>query len=263
MPYRLDLETPASDALDRLVDLGALDVDLVRGHVAAILPDEVSVQTVVDAIGATGVRVSAVRGRDAGSVWILVPRPVQVGRTVIVPAGWPRPVDGLRMIDGEAFGTGLHPTTALCLEILDDEVGDAPPACVLDVGTGSGVLALAALRLGVLCATAIDVDHTAIRAAAVNARLNGLAAHLQLVEGGPESLTGAWPLAFANILAAPLMDMAPALIRRLAHYGTLVLSGIASSVAGEVEQVYRRAGMRPVRREDRHGWAALVLQAGW
>src|SRR6185436_8647169 len=110
-----------------------------------------------------------------------------------------------------AFGTGLHPTTALCLETLQEELEVARPSAVLDVGTGSGVLALAALLLGVPQAHGIDIDDEALRVVAENARVNGLEARLELSRDGPETLSGAWPLVFANVLPAPLMEMAPAL----------------------------------------------------
>ena len=167
------------------------------------------------------------------------------------------------MVDAAAFGTGLHPTTALCLEVLDEEVQIAPPDAVLDVGTGSGVLALAALTLGVPRALAIDIDGEALRVAAENARLNALEERLQLALGGPDAVTGTWPLVLANVLPAPLIEMAPALVRRVGHHGQVVLSGIPSSAEREVEQAYGRLGMRRVRATSRAGWVALVLRASW
>jgi ribosomal protein L11 methyltransferase len=134
---------------------------------------------------------------------------------------------------------------------------------VLDVGVGSGVLALRALRLGVPRALGLDLDAAAVRAAADNARLNGLHDRLQLVRGGPEAVTGAWPLVLANVLAAPLITMAPTLIRRVGHHGHLVLSGIPASVEPDVERAYSRLGMRLVRVRSRSGWVAIELQATW
>ena len=139
----------------------------------------------------------------------------------------------------------------------------APPDAVLDVGTGSGVLALAALWMGVPRALAIDNDDEALRVAAENARINALDDRLQLTRGGPEAVTGMWPLVLANVLAAPLIEMAPALVRRVGHQGQLVLSGIPSSVEQDVDQAYRRLGMRRVRVKSRGAWVALVLQASW
>jgi ribosomal protein L11 methyltransferase len=295
MPYRIDLRGAPDDALDRLVEMGALDVESIDdgGGIAAIMPDRVVPDSVAQALGlrlehalglalggelgagltlGTGdsgsgeMRVTPARGRDDGSVWVLSPRPVQAGRLRIVPADWPPdpPEAGmLRMVDGPAFGTGLHPTTALCLEALDDELTAWRPQSVLDVGTGSGVLALAALCIGVPRVVALDIDAAAVRVAAENARLNGLASRLYLVHGGPEALSGSWPLVLANVLAAPLMEMSFTLARRVGRGGRLVLSGIRSSLAADVEQAYRRVGIKQVRTQARDGWTALTFHASW
>ncbi len=169
----------------------------------------------------------------------------------------------LRLIDASAFGTGLHPTTALCLEAIEEAVQIDRPDALLDVGTGSGVLALGALRLGMPRALGIDVDEEALRVAAENARLNELGDRLWLARGGPEAVAGTWPLVVANILAAPLVEMAPDLVRRVGHHGRLVLSGIPSSAEQDVDRAYRRLGMRRVSVKSRAGWIALVMQASW
>ena len=263
MPYRVDFRHADNDALDRLVELGALDVESSLDGMAALLPDSVTPEQLATALGAKAITVSHAVGRDAGSVWILSPRPISIGRLRIVPAHREHAPDTVRLIDASAFGTGLHPTTALCLEVLQEIVQIAPPDAVLDVGTGSGVLALAALTLGVPRALAIDIDGDALRVAASNARLNGLAERLQLARGGPESIAGTWPLVLANVLAAPLIEMAPALVRRVGHRGQVVLSGIPSSVEPDVDQAYRRLGMHRVNSVSRAGWVALVFRASW
>ena len=252
MPYRIDIEGRQDELLDRLVTLGALDVEqMPDGRIAALLPDSVTPAHLTRALDGHRISILPARGRDANSVWVLNPRPVQIsGRT-------------LRLADDEAFGTGLHPTTALCLEALEAIVPVTSPRTLLDVGTGSGVLALAALMLGVPRVTAIDIDDDALRVAAENARLNGLDDRLTLAHGGPESIQGAWPLVVANILAAPLIEMAPALTRRIAHHGELVLSGIPSSLEQDVDRAYRRCGMQRVGTTMREGWAALLLRASW
>ena len=102
-----------------------------------------------------------------------------------------------------------------------------------------------------------------MRAAADNARLNGLLDRLQLVRGGPEAVTGAWSLVVANVLAAPLIEMAPTLVRRVGHHGHLVLSGIPASVEPDVARAYSRLGMRRLRVRSRSGWVAIELQAAW
>lgn len=275
MPYRIDLRGAAADVFDRLVELGAIDVEATEGNggdTAAIMPDAIAADAVADALGiAIGdLRVTPAQGRDDDSVWVLKPQPVQTGRLRLVPAGGPIDTHAgaitLRMVDGPAFGTGLHPTTALCLDALDDELTAWPadqPKRVLDIGTGSGVLALAALAFGVPRVVAVDIDADAVRVAAQNARLNGFAWRLHLIHGGPDALNGTWPLVLANVLAAPLMEMAPAIARRVGRSGRLVLSGIRSSLAADVEQAYRHTGMKLVRSQARDGWTALTLHASW
>jgi precorrin-6B methylase 2 len=264
MPYRIDLRNAGHDMLDRLVELGALDVEQTdNGGIAALMPDRVTPQQVSHALGVDRIPVSPAVARDAGSVWILSPRAIRAGRVRIVPAHGETEPGAVRLIDAPPFGTGLHPTTALCLEALDDRVQLRMPESVLDVGTGSGVLALAALALGVPRALAIDIDDEALQVAAANARINGVSDRLQLARGGPEAVTGTWPLGLANVLAAPLIEMAPALVRRIAHHGHLVLSGIPSSVEQDVDRAYRHLGMRRVGARSRAGWVALELQASW
>ena len=251
MPYRLDLPGAGDAALDRLIELGALDVEVNDRRIAALMPDGVAPETVARALGTQRFTVSAASGRDEDSVWTLSTRPIQLG------------AHSIALVDSRVFGTGLHPTTALCLEMLADLVGDDPPARLLDVGTGSGVLAIAALKLGVPRATAIDIDEDAVRVAPENARLNGVADRLEVHHAGPDGIDGAWPLAVANVLAAPLIEMAPVLVRRVGHHGRLVLSGIPAAVEPDVVRAYRHLGMRHVRSEGRGGWTAILLQSTW
>jgi ribosomal protein L11 methyltransferase len=264
VPYRVNVRNVRNDGFDRLVELGAIDAEFSPDDsIEALMPDSVTPEQVAAALGIDDISVSPAVGSDDGSVWALRPRPIRIGRLQIVPANIEAERGALRLIDARTFGTGLHPTTALCLEELQDAVKIAPPDAVLDVGTGSGVLALGALLLGVPRALGIDIDNEALRVAAANARLNDLEERLQLGRGGPEMVPGAWPLILANVLAAPLIEMAPALVRRVGHQGQLVLSGIPSSVEQDVDEAYRRLGMRRVRVKSRAGWVVLVLQASW
>lgn len=264
MPYRIDLRDVGDQSLDRLVELGALDVERsAASGMTALMPDSITPEQVARALGIADVVVSRASGRDNGSTWVLTPGVIEIGSIRIVPSHVDAGPGDLRLIDSAAFGTGLHPTTALCLHALDDIIGTSQPNAMLDVGTGSGVLALAALRLGVPQVQAIDLDDDAIRVAANNARLNGLATRLQLSRGGPESVTGSWPLVVANILAAPLIEMAPALVRRVAHRGQLVLSGIPDSIEADVARAYVGLGMHRMGIMRRAGWIALTLRPSW
>src|SRR5262245_9890006 len=147
------------------------------------MPDGVAPEHVAHALGVDDFSVSPAVGRDAGSVWTLSPRATRAGRLRIVPADADAEPGVLRLIDSAAFGTGLHPTTAMCLEAIEEALQPSAPSALLDVGTGSGVLALAALLLGVPRALGLDVDAEALRAAAENARLNATDGRLELVRG--------------------------------------------------------------------------------
>jgi ribosomal protein L11 methyltransferase len=257
------MRDPPADALDRLVELGALDVESLGSGLAAIMPDGVAPDSVASALEVSELSVSAAVGRDDESVWIVSPREVRAGGVTLVPADRPATDGVVRMIDGPAFGSGLHPTTAMCLELLDEIIAEGRPPRVLDVGTGSGVLALAALAQGVRGATGLDTDAGAIRVARANAALNGVQTRLQLILGQADSVRGRWPVVLANVLPAQLTEMAPALVQRVGHGGRLVLSGIPASVAPDIERVYRRLGMRQLRVDVRSGWTALLFAPSW
>jgi ribosomal protein L11 methyltransferase len=263
VPYRIDISSPPHDALEQLVQLGALDVEPVSDGLAAIIPDGVTPDAVTGALGVDSVTVSPAVARDNGSVWLLSPRAVRIGSVLIAPPEVAAPPGVLRLTDSTAFGTGHHPTTALCIHAIEETLTIAIPDSVLDVGTGSGVLALAALMMGVSRAVGLDIDADALKVAAEHARLNNLAGRLQLVLGGPDIVGGVWPLVVANLLAAPLIEMAPVLVRRVGNRGRLILSGIPWSLESEVRQTYQWLGMRHIRSETRAGWTVLVAQASW
>jgi ribosomal protein L11 methyltransferase len=263
MPYRIDLSCPPPEALEALVQLGALDVEALDQGVAAILPDTVTPNTVVGALGVSSMAVSAAVARDNSSVWLLSPRVVSIGSVLIAPPEAIAPCNALRLIDSNTFGTGHHPTTALCIEALEELLTVERVDSVLDVGTGSGILALTALILGVPQAVGLDIDADAVKVAAANARLNKLENRLKLMVGGPHVVDGSWPLVVANILAAPLIEMAPVVVRRLASRGRLVLSGIRSSLESEVRQAYQHFGVRIIDSNTRGGWTVVTAQASW
>ncbi|MFL6416454.1 MAG: 50S ribosomal protein L11 methyltransferase, partial [Bryobacteraceae bacterium] len=233
-----------------------------QGGLAAILPDGVTQEQVAGALKSS-FAVSAVVARDNGSVWLLSPGTVRIGSITIAFSKAIAPSDALILVDSDAFGTGHHPTTMLCIEAIEEIVADEQPNGVLDVGTGSGILALAALKLGVPRAVGLDIDPSALEIAAENALLNRLADRLQLILGGPDVLTDKWPLVVANVLAAPLIEMAPVLVSRLGKRGRLILSGIPSSLETEVRRAYEHFGIRHIGSKTRGGWAVIIAQALW
>jgi ribosomal protein L11 methyltransferase len=156
-----------------------------------------------------------------------------------------------------AFGTGLHPTTRACLALLQ-RIEPMPPRA-LDVGSGSGILALAALRLGAGHVDCLDTDAEAVRATLANAAANGLAGRVTATQGGlPESPAAEpYPLVLANLVAAVLVELAPRLAAHLAPGGTLLASGIIEGRAAEVTAALEAAGMRVEERQDDGEWVSL------
>lgn len=163
--------------------------------------------------------------------------PTQVSDRLWIVPTWHEPKEGalnLRLDPGVAFGTGSHPTTHLCLQWLDANVGADDR--VLDYGCGTGILAIAAKLVGAREAVGTDIDPQAVEAAVDNARMNDVEAEFVL----PESMKdGTFEIVVANILANPLKLLAPALLGRVAPGGRLVLSGVLAKQADEVIEAYR------------------------
>ena len=165
---------------------------------------------------------------------------------------------------GQAFGTGHHGTTAGCLEIIEKVMRARQPRKVLDLGTGSGVLAIAARKLAPARVLATDIDPVATRVARENVRLNGIASGITLETATGFHSTafrrhGPFDLIIANILARPLMRMAPQLAAHLAPGGQVVLSGILANQRWKVIAAYNGAGLRHVRTIWRNGWVTIHL----
>ena len=169
---------------------------------------------------------------------------------------------GLRIEAGAAFGTGHHGTTTGCLIAFDARLKSRRFARVLDVGTGTGVLAIAAARTGSGVVVGTDIDAVSVRIAAENARLNRAGARFVRTNGLRHPLVAAsapYDLVFANILARPLVRLAPDIRRALAPGGLAILSGLLRSQERPVRAGYLARGLRLVRRYHRDAWATLVL----
>jgi len=187
----------------------------------------------------------------------------RIGRVVIVPSWAEEPLTegevAITLDPGMAFGTGLHPTTRGCLKLLQEQ--GAMPVTVLDVGCGSGVLALAALRLGAQRAIALDTDPLAVEATRANAARNGLGSRVEAAEGSlPLVAAARHGLVLANLVAAVLVELASRLAGHLADGGTLLASGIIEPRASEVIDALAREGLAVARRRDDGEWVSLALE---
>lgn len=237
-----------------------------RARVTALFADEVAAQVSAVAISSFGggietTRIEPVDDHD----WVRLSQsqfgPIEVASGLwVVPTWCATPPDARRVIrldPGLAFGTGSHPTTRMCLAWITARDAARWPR-VLDYGCGSGILAIAARLLGAGHVDAVDIDPAAIESTARNAAANG---QRHGVHAGPvESAHGRYALVVANILAAPLRDLAPALALHLAPGGELVLSGILERQADDVCAAYARYLPLQVADAD-DGWVLLAGRA--
>lgn len=204
---------------------------------------------------------------DWASAWKRHFPVLRVGRRLVIRPTWRRhrraAGDVVIALDpGMAFGTGLHPTTRLCLIALEGlaDGSSRPLRRVLDVGCGSGILSIAAARLGAREVVGLDIDPIAVEASGANARRNHVTRRVRTRLGGLPSGASPFDLVLANLVAAVLNDLAAALHAELQPGGTLIASGIFVDREVEVRSSFERAGIRPVDRLAEGDWIALVAR---
>ena len=272
----VDVAEQEADALSsRLFDLGAGGVE-ERDHttlVKARTPGKVTLvasftshDDAKNALGELDAALSPMLEEIVGDAWRDAWkehfRPFEIAPGIVIRPPW-ETYEGsaplvLELEPGRAFGTGLHETTSLVASVLAERASDYSGKDVLDVGTGSGILSLLALKLGAARARATDIDADAIAVARENAERNGLAGRFDAGTAGPDQIRETFALVLANIEAGVLVPMASELAARVAPGGLLVLSGILVPQKDDVRAAYR--GLELVRAPEKGEWVALVLR---
>ncbi len=189
---------------------------------------------------------------------------LRVGRRLVIKPTWRRhratDDDVVLALDpGMAFGTGLHPTTRLCLAALEQlaDGGSVAGARVLDVGCGSGILSIAAARLGAAAVLGVDTDPIAVDATIANARRNRVSGLVVAHGGSLPSGDAAFDVVLANLIASVLIDLAPSLAAELRRGGSLLASGIYVDREGDVRAAFLEAGLEVEERTAEGDWVAL------
>jgi ribosomal protein L11 methyltransferase len=254
-----DGEVPPPDSLtvraylpaDDRAEEAKLQLATALGHMSLMYPMPTPVYAVVDE-------------EDWAEAWKQYYHPIRLGRRTVIRPLWAeveaQPGDIVVSLDpGMAFGTGTHPTTQLCLEALEDRV--TPGLNVLDLGTGSGILAIAAVKLGAAQIVALDNDPMAVRVAAENAAQNAVADRIITGHGSLESvLTTArrFDLIVVNILARVIIEMCGQGLGQTVRPGGFgIFSGIILDQADDVENALRQTGLEPIARRLQGDWVAI------
>jgi ribosomal protein L11 methyltransferase len=259
---QIDLTRPVavSTFLDREI-AGDETIDEVREALS-----DLGGQYAVNSLFIRYVTVNKREHEDWADAWVASSSKTNVGQRVTAIKPWydytPEPGEiVLALESGLAFGTGNHASTRLAVVTLENEL--LPGMRVLDVGAGTGILAIAAARLGAGGVDAVDIDPVAVGIARENAERNGVADIVRVEQctfGSDESGHGEYDVVVANNVASLLMDLAPSLTRAVRPAGLLILSGIIDFKEAMVRDVFETLGLRFVRRDELEGWVMVMLR---
>ncbi|MBR4185717.1 MAG: 50S ribosomal protein L11 methyltransferase [Clostridia bacterium] len=257
-----------------LIDESLLEADRTKAAVSVFLPtikspaeSELFIKNRLETLGiAFTIEHIGVREEDWADSWKQYYKPIKTGKRLVIVPVWEtyeaEPGEITVLMDpGMAFGTGTHETTRLCAGFVEEYT--KPGCTVLDVGCGSGILAIAAARLGAGTCFACDIDPVAVRVAKENAALNGtdnvVCAVSDLLKQA-EKTPGGYDLVVANIVADIIIRLAPDVGDYLAPEGTFVVSGIIAERAEEVLAVLRKNGYAVIDERFENGWYAAALK---
>jgi ribosomal protein L11 methyltransferase len=216
-------------------------------------------------LGNCQLSVARINDEDWAESWKKYYKPVYVGNRLIIKPTWESITDAqgriiIEMDPGAAFGTGTHETTQLCLEMLEKHI--LPGDTVLDIGTGTGVLAIAAEKLGAKQVTAVDRDELALDAAKKNLENNRCGNWKVFKSDLLNNVTDKYSLIVANIVADPILSMVEELNRVMLNNARLILSGIILDRAQEVKTEYEHAGFDLIEKSTKNEWVSMVFRRG-
>jgi ribosomal protein L11 methyltransferase len=210
--------------------------------------------------------ISSVADQDWMQKWKEGFEPITIGSRLVVAPSWklPRKTEGRALVQidpGMAFGTGTHETTRLCLEAIESHWRGGR---MLDVGTGTGILAIAAAMLASGSRiTAIDIDPQAVEVARENIAINGAADSIRVLEGQPGDFAGgAFDSVVANLTAEVIISLVDDLAACLAASGTIILSGVLTTLRPDVEDAVSRVGLSIIERREAGEWSMVAARRG-
>lgn len=242
--------------------------DIVKVHMY-LAPDENLAEVLPlfrERLDASGIEytlsTTGVEQEDWQNAWKKYYHAMDIGKRLAIVPGWEeyqtdRTV--ITMDPGMAFGTGTHETTSLCLEVLDERVKGGER--MLDIGTGSGILAIAALKLGAAEAEGVDIDPMCVRTAGENAERNGVQDRFKVLVGDlSDKASGVYNIITANIVASAILSLAPHVPALMADGAVFIASGIIDTRKDEVLEGLRAAGLDPFEVHEKRGWVCIVCR---
>jgi len=274
-----DLRKIRSKAFGEVYDLDPNDYPDEGVNVKAYLPVNSFLGETVDEIkqsinnlllydidlGRNQITISEINEEEWATAWKKYYKPVKVTKNLSITPTWEdyHPADrGEQVIEldpGMAFGTGTHPTTVLCIEALERYM--PANAKVLDVGTGTGVLAISAAKLGAREVLAVDLDHVAVQSAKINVKLNKVQDIVSVKQTTLADNVGAgYDVVVANLLAEIVIRMAEGAAKVLLPDGILIASGIINNKKDEVKHVLEGSGLTVIHEAAREDWVALIAK---
>lgn len=272
----------ASDAIANfLIERGSPGVVLKKGQVQAFFPSPMcgasfkrdirrflfSIRELYSDSGEPELHWTVLKDKNWSSSWRRFFRPQKIGRGLIVAPSWcavPK-IPGRKVIviePGMAFGTGTHATTRSCLELLERVTRTLPQGnfAALDVGTGSGILAIALARLGATQVLALDIDPVALDAARANVRRNRAQGIIRLSGSALSQIHGSFRIVVANLTAETIVRLTKSLNRKVSPGGYLILSGILQPKAAEVISQFAPSRFRLASQVTQKDWTTLLLK---